>query len=202
MRLDRAHTAERGAVSPASGRPTMRAVVQDSYGSAEVLHLVRSVGADHLIDYAREHLARGAHRYDVVLDLGGTRTLTQLRRVLTPSGTLVLVGGEGGGRWVGGAMIRSLRALALSPFVRQHLRMILATTTTKDLELLAPAHRGRRGHARHRPDLPGGQGAGRAPPPQRRRGHGQARHHRLSRHTASAPAHPAPARQGHQEAEM
>jgi len=105
--------------------------------STAKIDLVRSVGADHVIDYAREDLAHGAHRYDVVLDLGGTRSLTELRRVLTPRGTLVLVGGEGGGRWVGGALVRSLRALALSPLVRQHLRMVLATTTTKDLELLA-----------------------------------------------------------------
>jgi NADPH:quinone reductase-like Zn-dependent oxidoreductase len=99
--------------------------------------LVRSVGADHLVDYTREDVTRGPHQYDVILDLGGTRTLTQLRRVLTPRGTLVLVGGEGGGRWVGGALVRALRALVLSPFVRQNLRMILATTITGDLELLA-----------------------------------------------------------------
>jgi NADPH:quinone reductase-like Zn-dependent oxidoreductase len=101
------------------------------------LDLVRSAGADHTVDYTREDITHGAHQYDVVLDLGGTRTLTQLRRVLTPRGTLVLVGGEGGGRWVGGAMVRSLRALVLSPFLRQDLRMILGTTTTADLEQMA-----------------------------------------------------------------
>jgi NADPH:quinone reductase-like Zn-dependent oxidoreductase len=99
--------------------------------------LVRSVGADHTVDYSREDITHGAHEYDVILDLGGTRTLTQLRRVLPRRGTLVLVGGEGGGRWVGAAMVRSLRALALSPLVRQKLRMVLATTTTEDLRLLA-----------------------------------------------------------------
>jgi NADPH:quinone reductase-like Zn-dependent oxidoreductase len=105
--------------------------------STAKIDLVRSVGADHVVDYTGEDVTDSAHQYDVVLDLGGTRTLTQLRRVLTPRGALVLVGGEGGGHWVGGAMVRSLHALVLSPFVRQHLRMILATTTTRDLEVLA-----------------------------------------------------------------
>ena len=70
--------------------------------------LVRSVGADHVIDYTREDLTAGQHRYDVILDIGGNRPLRQLRRALTPRGTLVIVGGENGGRWLGG-MGRSIR---------------------------------------------------------------------------------------------
>jgi NADPH:quinone reductase-like Zn-dependent oxidoreductase len=65
----------------------------------------------------------------------GNRPLSQLRRVLTAGGTLVVVGGEGGGRWIGGVG-RSLRALAVSPFVRQRLRMLLATANVKDLQVL------------------------------------------------------------------
>jgi len=104
--------------------------------STAKVDLVRSVGADHVLDYTHDDITSGGRRYDVILDLGGTRTLTQLRRVLTPHGTLVLVGGEGGGRWIGGALVRSLRAVVLSPFVKQNLRMILATANAKDLQHL------------------------------------------------------------------
>jgi NADPH:quinone reductase-like Zn-dependent oxidoreductase len=99
--------------------------------------LVRSVGADHVIDHTREDVTAGGRPHDVIVDLGGTRTLTRLRRALAPRGTLVLVGGEGGGRWVGGAMARSARALVLSPLVGQHLRPMFAAVSTADLQLLA-----------------------------------------------------------------
>ena len=66
--------------------------------------LVRSVGADHVIDYTEEEITTSGQHYDLVLDMGGNRTLAELRRCLTPRGTLVLVGGEGGGRLIGGAM--------------------------------------------------------------------------------------------------
>ena len=71
--------------------------------------LVRAIGADHVIDYTREDFADGQHRYDVILDIGGGSGLSHLRRALTPRGRLVLVGGESGGRWLGG-MDRLLRA--------------------------------------------------------------------------------------------
>jgi NADPH:quinone reductase-like Zn-dependent oxidoreductase len=89
--------------------------------------LVRSVGADHVIDYTKSDVGSNGLQYDVIIDMGGNRPLSQLRRSLTPRGTLVLVGGEGGGRWIGSAMGRSLRAMLLSPFVTQKLRMIFAT---------------------------------------------------------------------------
>jgi NADPH:quinone reductase-like Zn-dependent oxidoreductase len=104
--------------------------------SGAKVELVRSVGADHVIDYTQTDITTSGHLYDLVLDMGGDRTLSQLRRCLTPDGTLVLVGGEGGGRLIGGAMVRSLRAVALSPFVKQSLRMVLATATSKDLQAL------------------------------------------------------------------
>jgi NADPH:quinone reductase-like Zn-dependent oxidoreductase len=99
--------------------------------------LVRSVGADHVIDYTREDIGSTGQRYDVIIDMGGNRPLSELRRSLTPRGTLVLVGGEGGGRWIGGAMSRSLRALLLSPFVTQKLRMVVATAKRADLQALS-----------------------------------------------------------------
>jgi NADPH:quinone reductase-like Zn-dependent oxidoreductase len=100
------------------------------------LDLVRSVGADAVLDYTKDELTADGRRYDLILDMGGNRSLSELRRALTPKGTLVLVGGEGGGRWVGGAMGRSLRALALSPFVSQNLRMVVASTKAADLQFL------------------------------------------------------------------
>lgn len=90
--------------------------------SATKLDLVRSIGADHVIDYARDDFADGDTKYDLVLDIGGNSALSRLRRALTPEGTLVIVGGEGGGKWIG--MSRQLRALALSPVVGQRLTML------------------------------------------------------------------------------
>src|SRR6185437_17098849 len=83
---------------------------------------VRSIGADHVIDYSRDDFADGEQRYDLILDIGGNSPLSRLRRALTPHGTLVIAGGEDGGRWIG--MDRQLRALALSPFVGQRLTML------------------------------------------------------------------------------
>ncbi len=97
--------------------------------------LVRSIGADHAIDYTQEDFADGRQHYDVILDTAGNRPLRHLRRALAPRGTLVIIGGEGGGRWFGGVG-RQLRALLLSPFVRQQLRTFIATDTHADLEFL------------------------------------------------------------------
>ncbi len=75
-------------------------------------------------------------RYDVVLDIGGNRSLPQLRRLLAPRGTLVFVGGEAGGRWLGGTG-RWLLATLLSPFVRQRLCVQISKEVPPDLEHLA-----------------------------------------------------------------
>ncbi|MFD5098465.1 NAD(P)-dependent alcohol dehydrogenase [Streptomyces albidochromogenes] len=83
--------------------------------------LVRSLGADEVVDYTREDATDGSRRYDLVLDTAGNRPLAALRRALAPRGTLVIVGGEGGGDWIGGNG-RQLRALLLSPFTGQRLR--------------------------------------------------------------------------------
>ena len=83
--------------------------------STTKLDLVRSLGADHVIDYTREDFADGVHRYDLILDIGGNSTLSRLRRALTPKGTLVIAGGETGGRWLGGydRLLRALAAVAV-----------------------------------------------------------------------------------------
>ena len=97
--------------------------------------LVWGIGADHVIDYTSEDLADGDQRYDVVLDIGGNSSLDRLRRVLTPRGRLVIVGGETDGRWLGGAD-RQVRALLLTLFVRQHLGTFVASENSADLVVL------------------------------------------------------------------
>ena len=96
---------------------------------------VRSIGADHVIDYKQDDFVQQGERYDLILDIGGNRALSQLRRVLTPGGTLVIIGGEEGGRWLGG-MDRWLRALLASPFVSHNLRAFVAKSNKADLQLL------------------------------------------------------------------
>jgi NADPH:quinone reductase-like Zn-dependent oxidoreductase len=96
------------------------------------LDLVRSIGADHVIDYTRQDFADQTHRYDVILDTAGRHSLSHLRRALAPRGTLVIVGGEGGGRLTGG-FERQLGAVVLSPFCRQQLRSLTAVDRRQDL---------------------------------------------------------------------
>jgi NADPH:quinone reductase-like Zn-dependent oxidoreductase len=96
--------------------------------------LVRSIGADHVIDYTRDEFANGSQRYDLVLDIGGNNRLSRLRRAMTPTGTLVIAGGEGG-KWTG--VGRQLRALALSAFLRQRLTMFVSKHRQADLETLS-----------------------------------------------------------------
>jgi NADPH:quinone reductase-like Zn-dependent oxidoreductase len=102
-------------------------------GPAKV-ELVRSIGADHVVDYTREEFADGPGRFDVILDIAGNRPLSQLRRALAPQGTLVIVGGEDAGKWLG--IRRQLRAAALSPFVGQKLGFFVAKQRSEDLEEL------------------------------------------------------------------
>ncbi len=93
--------------------------------SAQKLDLVHRLGADRAIDYATEDFADGSASYDLIVDTGGNSRLRRLRRALTPTGTLVIVGGENGGRLIGG-VDRQLRALALSPFVGQRLTSLVS----------------------------------------------------------------------------
>jgi NADPH:quinone reductase-like Zn-dependent oxidoreductase len=94
--------------------------------------LVRSFGADEVIDYTREGLAARGGSYDVILDVGGNRRLSELRHALTARGTLVIVGGETDGRWLGGTD-RQLRAMMLSPFVGQKLGTFISSENNVDL---------------------------------------------------------------------
>jgi NADPH:quinone reductase-like Zn-dependent oxidoreductase len=103
--------------------------------STAKVEMVRSMGADHVIDYTREDFAKGEQRYDVILDIGGNSSLARLRRALTPTGTLIIAGGERGGRWLGGTD-RQLRALALSPFVGQKLGTFVAKENYEDMIVL------------------------------------------------------------------
>ena len=100
--------------------------------STDKLDLVRSLGADHVIDYSRDDFAAGGAQYDLILDLAGNPSLSRLRRTLTPRGTAVVAGGEHGGNVTG--MGRQLRALAVSPFVSQRLTMFAAKQRAADLE--------------------------------------------------------------------
>ncbi|MEU6894779.1 NAD(P)-dependent alcohol dehydrogenase [Streptomyces sp. NPDC046557] len=97
--------------------------------------LARSLGADDVIDYTCEDPTDGVQRYDLVLDIAGNRPLTRLRRILTPRGSLVIVGGETDGRWTGGTQ-RQLWALLLSPFTRHRLRVLASAHRSEDLRTL------------------------------------------------------------------
>jgi NADPH:quinone reductase-like Zn-dependent oxidoreductase len=95
--------------------------------------LVRSVGADHILDYAREDFTQSGQQYDLILMMGGNRSLSQLKRALRPGGTLVPVGTEEGNRWVGGKAW--IQAMLLSRLVR-HLRPLAAEPNQADLQFL------------------------------------------------------------------
>jgi NADPH:quinone reductase-like Zn-dependent oxidoreductase len=103
--------------------------------STAKVDLVRTLGADRVIDYTQDDFADGTQRWDLVLDIGGGSTLSRLRRALTPKGTLVIVGGEEGGKLTG--MGRQVRALVLSPFASQRLTMLVPKENHSDLERLA-----------------------------------------------------------------
>jgi NADPH:quinone reductase-like Zn-dependent oxidoreductase len=98
--------------------------------------MVRSLGADRVIDYRRQDLTDTDRRYDLVLDIGGRNSISRLRSLLTPKGTLVIVGGEGGNRITGG-IGRQLRAMLLSPFIGQRLTTFISTEHHSFIERLA-----------------------------------------------------------------
>ena len=93
--------------------------------------LVRTLGAEHVVDYTREDFT--GRRYDLIVDTAGLRSLSTLRRALTPRGTLVIVGGENGGKWLGGIQ-RVFRAALLNPFVRQRLCGLVSRVRGADLD--------------------------------------------------------------------
>ncbi len=104
--------------------------------STAKLDFVRSLGASHVVDYTKDDFADGSRRYDLIVDVAGNPSVSRLRRALTPTGTAVIVGGEGSGQLTG--MGRQLRALLTSPFVRQRLAMLVSKEQASDLEALRP----------------------------------------------------------------
>ena len=97
--------------------------------------LVRSLGADHVIDYTHEDFTQGGQRYDLIFQLAGTDSPSECRRALAPKGTLLLSSGESNGRWIG-PLSRTLKALILSPFVGERLVGFTMKPNGDDLQFL------------------------------------------------------------------
>lgn len=108
----------------------------DGIAGTANLDLVTSLGAETVYDHRSIDIADIADRYDLILDIGGRNPVRELRRLLTATGTLVIVGGENGNRVTGG-IGRQLRAVALSPFVSQRLTMFVSTEHYTFIERLA-----------------------------------------------------------------
>jgi NADPH:quinone reductase-like Zn-dependent oxidoreductase len=100
--------------------------------STSKAELVRAIGAEEVIDYTREDFTDGTRRFDLILDTAGRRPLSHLRRALTPQGTLVIVGGEGGDRWLGGFQ-RQIFAPLRSRFSEQKLLGLMSKERQQDL---------------------------------------------------------------------
>src|SRR5216117_3830199 len=105
--------------------------------STKNVDLVRSLGADHVIDYTKEDFAKGEQRYDVILDNVPNHSLSECRRILNPNGKYVMIGGGGpnDSRWIG-PFGRVINTMLLSPFVSQKMGMMMADTSQKDLTIL------------------------------------------------------------------
>jgi len=103
--------------------------------STRNVELVRSLGADHVIDYKRQDFTRGAQRYDVIIDNVGNHPLLAYRRVLEPDGIVVMVGGPSEDPWIG-PLARPIRAAVLSPFVSQRFAMLMAELNPEDMGVL------------------------------------------------------------------
>jgi NADPH:quinone reductase-like Zn-dependent oxidoreductase len=106
--------------------------------STRNVDLVRSLGADHVIDYTKEDFAKSGQRYDVILDNVPNHSLSDCRGVLTPQGKYVMIGGGGpnDSRWVG-PFGRVIKTMVMSPFISQQMGMMMADTSQKDLTILA-----------------------------------------------------------------
>jgi NADPH:quinone reductase-like Zn-dependent oxidoreductase len=128
------------------GVGTFAVQIAKSYGgdvtgvcSTRNLDMVRSLGADHVIDYTKEDFTKGDQRYDVILDNVANHSLSECRRVMTSNGKYVLIGGGGvnESRWVGPGLTHALKAMLLSKFVSQKMGMMLANLNHDDLAYLA-----------------------------------------------------------------
>jgi NADPH:quinone reductase-like Zn-dependent oxidoreductase len=131
-------------IGAAGGVGTLTVQVAKAFGaevtgvcSTSKVDHVRAIGADEVIDYTREDFTDGRRRWDVIVDTAGRRPLSVLRCGLARHGTLVIVGGEGGGRWTGGFFRQILQAPLLSVFTGQRLRPLITTEKLEDLQALA-----------------------------------------------------------------
>src|SRR5512134_1361145 len=120
-------------VGAAGGVGSLVVQIAKAYGaevtgvcSTSKMDLVRTLGAVDVIDYTREDFADGSRHWDLVVETSGRRSLSDLRRAVTPKGAVVIVGGEGGGKWTGGFFRQTLRAPVLSLFVGQRLRGLVS----------------------------------------------------------------------------
>jgi NADPH:quinone reductase-like Zn-dependent oxidoreductase len=98
--------------------------------------MVRSIGADHVIDYTERNFTEAAERYDVVLDNVGNHGLLKVRQVLKPGGRLVIIGGPKQDPWLG-PVSAPLKAAVLSPFIDEHMAMFIADVNREDLRVLS-----------------------------------------------------------------
>jgi NADPH:quinone reductase-like Zn-dependent oxidoreductase len=103
--------------------------------STRNMEMVKSIGADHVIDYTKEDFTQGSARYDLIIDNVGSHTLSEYRRVLTPNGALVIVGGPSDNAWLG-PLTTSIEAYMVSPFVKQKMIFMLSEANPEDLNLL------------------------------------------------------------------
>lgn len=101
--------------------------------SGRNVDLVRSLGADHVVDYTQEDFTAGGWRYDAIFDNVGNRSMADCRRALAPDGTFIPNSNKGGGRWLGGFLPRAAWALLVTPFVSQRLRPFAATSDSREL---------------------------------------------------------------------
>jgi NADPH:quinone reductase-like Zn-dependent oxidoreductase len=138
------HAGQKVLINGASGGVGTFAVqIAKSYGaevtgvcSTRNVDLVKSLGADHVIDYTREDFTQGTQHYDVIFDAVGNHSLSEYRRVMTPQGIFVIVGGPSTDPWIG-PLIMPLKAKLVAPFVSQKFEFFLADINPQDLQVLA-----------------------------------------------------------------